>query len=825
MNKKLPAKQTQFFTTQRVGTRTLTFFLFFVLLQFTNMHAQSPNLAWAKAVGSTGIDDSRSVTVDAAGNVYTIGQFSGTVDFDPNTGVFNLTSASGSNDVFVSKLDSSGNLVWAKALGGAGVDIGHGISVDAAGNVYTTGRFQGTVDFDPNAGVFNLVATGATVDVFVSKLNASGNLVWAKAMGGTSTDIGYGIALDPIGNVYTTGYFQGTADFDPNAGVFNLTSTSAGGSLGVFVSKLDASGNFVWAKAMTSTIGVIGYGIVADTAGNVYTTGYFEGNADFDPNAGVFNLASAGGSADFFISKLDASGNLVWAKVMGGTGSDYAYSIAVDTTGNVYTTGYFEGIADFDPNVGVFNLTSSGVQDVFISKLNASGNFVWAKAMGSTGSDYAYSIAIDTTGNVYTTGSFFGTVDFDPNAGILNLTSAGGNDVFASKLDTSGNMVWAKAMGGSGSERGYGITVDASGNVYTTGNFEGTADFDPNVGVSNLTSFGVRDIFVHKMSVSAAALNFDGFNDRITVATQPLSNLTNFTIEAWVYTTNAGSYQTIYAEGNTIDDNPMFSFTKLGGTAGFEIVLRNASAVGLVVSGTSGKLPLNTWTHVSFVRTSATTASLYINGINTDNFTYANPGTITTNVTNIGVRQRTGFDGYLNGNLDEVRLWNRALTQAEIMNNMNCELPTGQTGLLSYYQFNQGQNGADNSTINTLTDASGNGNTGTLTNFARSGTTSNWVLPGGVTTGNACSPFLSTSDFEFSSKLTIYPNPSSDIFTLNSETRGNIVVYDLIGKIIKSETIDLGITKLDLNNYPSGIYLMKVTNDNNQTKTMKLIKQ
>ena len=157
------------------------------------------------------------------------------------------------------------------------------------------------------------------------------------------------------------------------------------------------------------------------------------------------------------------------------------------------------------------------------------------------------------------------------------------------------------------------------------------------------------------------------------------------------------------------------------------------------------------------------------------------------------------------------------------MNNMNCELATGQTGLLAYYQFNQGTS-ADNSTVTTLTDASGNSNSGTLTNFALAGTTSNWVLPGGVNTGTACSPFLSTNNFEFTSSLSVSPNPSSDVFSVNSDTRGSIVIFDLIGKTIKSENMNLGITKLDLSKYPSGIYLMKVTNDKNQTKNIKLIK-
>jgi hypothetical protein len=141
--------------------------------------------------------------------------------------------------------------------------------------------------------------------------------------------------------------------------------------------------------------------------------------------------------------------DFAWAKGIGATdGDDRAYSIAVDAAGNVYTTGYFEGTADFDPSAGVFNLTSAGSVDIFVSKLDASGNFVWAKAMGGTSIDQATSIAVDASNNVYTTGYFYNTADFDPSAGVANLTSAGSGDIFVSKLDASGNFVWAKAMGG-----------------------------------------------------------------------------------------------------------------------------------------------------------------------------------------------------------------------------------------------------------------------------------------------------------------------------------------------------------------------------------------
>jgi hypothetical protein len=470
--------------------KTLVFFVF--LLNYSVLTAQ--DLDWAKAMGGSSRDIGFSITTDASGNVYTTGIFQGTADFDPSLGTTTLTSA-GSYDIFIQKLDASGNFVWAKAMGGTSYDEGKSITTDASGNVYTTGFFEKTADFDPSAGTTNLTSAGFR-DIFIQKLDASGNLLWAKAMGGTSDDEGNSITTDASGNVYTTGNFYGTVDFHSLVGATNLTSA---GSHDIFIQKLNASGDFVWAKAMGGTTNNDkGWSITTDASGNVYTTGYFAGTADFDPSSGTTNLTSAG-NGDIFIQKLDTSGNLLWAKAMGGAYYDFGRSISTDASGNVYTSGIFNGTADFDPSSGTTNLTSAGSYDIFIQKLDASGNFVWAKAMGGASYDHGMSITTDAYGNVYTTGSFEGTVDFDPSAGTTNLTSAGSYDIFIQKLDASGNLVWAKAMGGTSSDEGQSITTDASGNVYTTGSFVGKADFDPSSGTTTLTSAaGYYDIFVAK---------------------------------------------------------------------------------------------------------------------------------------------------------------------------------------------------------------------------------------------------------------------------------------------------------------------------------------
>jgi hypothetical protein len=463
----------------------------------------SQQFDWVKSIGGSLAEQTRSMFVDAFGNVYTMGRFSGTVDFDPGSGMLNLTS-NGGTDVFIQKLTSSGNLVWAKSFGGTGNDIGFSISLDASGNLYTCGMFQRTADFDPGSGTVNLTANGG-VDVFIQKLTSSGNLVWAKSFGGSSDDYAASISVDATGNVYTTGRFQGIVDFDPGTGTVNLTSN---GSYDVFIQKLTSSGNLVWAKSFGGSSTDEGISLSLDASGNVYTSGYFVGIVDFDPGSGAVNLTSNGGT-DVFIQKLTSSGNLVWAKSFGGTGIDIGFSISLDTSGDVCTTGSFEGTVDFDPGSGTVNSTSNGGTDVFIQKLTSSGNLVLAKSFGGTLNDVGTSISLDATGNVYTTGRFHGTVNFDPGSGAVNLTSNGGTDVFIQKLTSSGNLVWAKSFGGSSSDNAASIFVDASGNIYTTGYFSGTVDFDPGSGTVNLTSNGSSDVFIQKLANCNATTRID----------------------------------------------------------------------------------------------------------------------------------------------------------------------------------------------------------------------------------------------------------------------------------------------------------------------------
>lgn len=472
----------------------ILFFLLFILL-CRDLFSQ--NFAWAKNMHGTEIGIGSAITITNPGNIFTAGGFRGTVDFDPSAGTYNITSTGTISDIFVSKMDANGNFIWAKRMGGNRSAAAYSIAVDDSGNVYTTGWFDGTVDFDPGIGIFNLTSPGVTEDNFILKLDSSGNFVWAKSFLGNIV-LGWSIAVDVSGNVYTTGIYTGTVDFDPDAGVYNLKAPANS----VFISKLDNSGKLIWAKSLDGKNLTESLSIAVDGSGNVYTTGYFEDSIDCDPGVNIYNLISNGGD-DIFISKLNASGNFVWAKKIGGLGNDEAHSIIVDSLKNTYYIGAFTNTVDFDPGTALHLLTASGGVDAFILKLDSNGNFKWVnKIGGSSGLAVGYSVVTDKSLNVYVSGGLVGTVYCNTSSGIDTLISAAKEDIFIAKIDSSGNFLWTKKIGGNGVDRAYSIVLDKLENLYITGCFQATVDFDPGPGTFNLNAdSGVFDIYIMKLCI------------------------------------------------------------------------------------------------------------------------------------------------------------------------------------------------------------------------------------------------------------------------------------------------------------------------------------
>ena len=422
---------------------------------------------WSQGFGDAGDQLNIHAAVDGSGNVITTGSFKGAVNF----GGGDLTSA-GDNDIFVAKFDATGNHVWSKRFGDALIQFATG-AVDGSGNVIVTGSFQGSVDF--GGGV---LTSAGSHDIYIAKFDPAGNHVWSRRFGGTDIDFENSVAVDGSGNVIVTGTFRASIDF--GGGVL----TAAGIADDIYVAKFDATGNHVWSKRFGDATAESAYGVAADGSGNVIVTGPFESTVNF--GGGV--LTSAGGESDIYVAKFDGTGNHLWSKRFGDADGQSGYGVAVDGSNNVIATGDFYSSVDFGGGV----LTSAGDRDAYIAKFDASGNHVWSKRFGNASSDDIYGGAVDGSGNVIVTGTFYDSVDFGGGA----LTSAGDGDIYLATFNPSGNYILSKRFGDADDQWGNSVAVDGSGNVIMAGAFAGSVNFGGGV----RTSGGGYDLFLAKFA-------------------------------------------------------------------------------------------------------------------------------------------------------------------------------------------------------------------------------------------------------------------------------------------------------------------------------------
>ncbi len=429
------------------------------------------SFVWDGQMGGTALSDSvvpYAVTVDRNGNSYVTGVMYGNVNF--GTGV--LTSA-GRADMFVAKYSPAGVPQWVKRFGDAADQFGEGIAVDTSGNVYVTGYFFGTVDF----GTGPLTSNG--YDIVVAKYTTNGVGVWAKVLGGSSSDMGQAIAVDGSGNVYVAGQFAATVDFGGGP------LTSAGGFDG-FLAKYTTNGAFVWAKRVggTSVDNVTGVGV--DASGNPTIVGYYQGTANF----GGADLPSAG-SADIFVAHYTSAGVHQWSAHYGDADDQRAYAVAVDGPGNVVVTGYFAGQVDF----GGGPMVNVGGADIFLVKLGPTGAYAWSKSFGNTGTygSVGEGVAIDPSGNVLLTGEVEDPVDF---GGGLFVPSVLTYDAFVAKFSTSGAYLWANRYVSAWDDHGDAIASDPNGNPIAVGDFYDSENF----GGGLLMSPGGTDGYILKLT-------------------------------------------------------------------------------------------------------------------------------------------------------------------------------------------------------------------------------------------------------------------------------------------------------------------------------------
>ncbi|MCB9163608.1 MAG: T9SS type A sorting domain-containing protein [Flavobacteriales bacterium] len=464
----------------------------------SSLSAQHPQ--WAFSFGSTQFERAYGIEVDPAGNVYICGAFDDAVDMDPDPVGEAILNDEGNGDVYLAKYSNAGEHLWSFRLGNYLHDLGSDIAVDADGNVYLTGYFRIDVDFDPGPGEAMLTSLSER-DVFVAKYDTDGNYQWAFniAFGG-NVERYPGIGLDAEGNVLVTGEFFGSPDFDPGPGTGIITSN---GNQDIFLAKYDGDGDFLWARGMGGPEFDRGMDVTADSEGNIHVTGMFRGTM-----TGSGTNLTANGGWDSFLAKFDPDGTHLWSFNMGGGGSEYpnedecGMDLAVDLNDAVYVVGYYTGSPDFDPGPGEAFLALGADKNGYLAKYDPNGAHLWSIGLADSDEGQCNAVAVDVAGHVYITGTIDGAVDFDPGPGEAILV---GWDHYVAKYTDSGDHVWSYDAGDTAYDGGWGIAVDDSANVYTTGVFFGTIDLDPDTGSYELVSEGGRDVFVAKHAPCASS--------------------------------------------------------------------------------------------------------------------------------------------------------------------------------------------------------------------------------------------------------------------------------------------------------------------------------
>lgn len=476
---------------------------------FITLQAQVPSLDWANgllcAYSEGGEAEGKSIALDAQGNIYVLGYFSGTIDFDPDPNKKQYLSSKGGDDIFLVKYNAENQCVWALSMGGEGMDQGMALAIDNAGFIYITGFFSAKASFNPLAdSLLSAIPKTSTLtsaggeDIFVACYNSKGEYKGVIGMGGAGNDRAIGIAAHGSSDVYITGSFEGTANFNPE-GKAELISK---GEADIFVAKFTAA-TYVWAFGMGSEANDYGNAIALDGVGNVYLAGKLRGTADFNPQGGA-KLTSQGAS-DMFLAKYTFNGDYVWANRMGGSGEDEATALTVDIRGYIYATGSFSKTARFNPSSDVA-LTSAGKRDAFLAKYNTNGGYLWANRMGGIDDDFGTGLEIVGKNNVVVTGCFVGIADFSAEQANSKIRSDGEvHDIFFAKYNTDGGFVWVNRVGGKYSEYANALALDAKGNVYMTGCFEGTADFDPGEKTVKLNTNAIQTLFVAQYDAETAA--------------------------------------------------------------------------------------------------------------------------------------------------------------------------------------------------------------------------------------------------------------------------------------------------------------------------------
>lgn len=405
----------------------------------------------------------------------------------------------------------SQNFEWAKAMISNNILEVREMKIDNSGNILISGFYRGALDLDPGTGTATYNANDISFDMYLAKYDSLGNYLWGWGIGNSNgNDRIFSMVLDSLGNSYLVGEFSDTTDFDPGPGnaIFGTGVTPAS-----FLLKYDTNGALIWSNFLgnaSSYPSILTSGFFNN---ELIIGGFFTGTVDFDPGPSVYNLTAFNSSANPFLAKYNINGDIVMAKNFDVTqGGLYISSLNLDYQGNILITGQYSGTIDFNVGSGVYNLSSNnGSADMFVAKYDNNINLLWAAGFGNTQNEIMEEIFSDYSGNIYCSGTFTGTVDFDPGPTVNSFASANGSaDIFLSKFNSNGIYQWTNHFtSNSVSDMPYDLTCDIYDNVYLIGNYGSIIDADPGPGVFNLSTLGgnYNGIILGKYSPSGNLLS------------------------------------------------------------------------------------------------------------------------------------------------------------------------------------------------------------------------------------------------------------------------------------------------------------------------------
>ena len=476
------------------------FKLIVLVFMFLAASALSVNMAYALSyegvhtIGSADFDEVIGMATDTTGNLYSVGYFAGTIDFDDFGGIDSHTSGS-AYDLFILKYNVDDTYGWVRHFGGGTWNDGQGIAVDSHGDVIVVGDYKGIdVNFN-DAGGADLHSSEGSYDILITKYYSDGSYGWSRTFGSTGNDKGFKVVLDDADNIYITGYFQNTVNFDASGGTDSHVSN---GDMDIFITKYNANGSYGWTRTIGGTGTDAGYSIAFGKDDTLCMTGTFSGsNVSFN-GADSAAIYSSNGQTDVFVTCYKTDGSYVRTYAFGGTGSDSGQSVTIDNEGAVYVVGDFSGTdIDFNPGGETSLHSAIGSTDSYISKFLSDGTYGWTRHFGGASADKVSDVSAVGSA-LYMTGYFSGTdTNFDNSGGTDLHTAQGLIDPYVVKYRTDSSYAWGVSFGGGSIDYGRILSMDATGNLYVGGEFQGTnANFDGTGGADLRSAVGAYDAYI-----------------------------------------------------------------------------------------------------------------------------------------------------------------------------------------------------------------------------------------------------------------------------------------------------------------------------------------